>query len=202
MRNVWFPLLLIALISDSGFAQREPTEARRPTATQRAEMMRQMQLIGPGPEHRELKSLAGSWDVKMFRGNSDLGFNGSATASMILGDRFLVIDGRGTPSGRNTEFRYTIGFDRRHDQYVILCLDTSGTYPVTARGKASESGIRLRGTDDDPMMKKMGYGEKKFAFDLDIQGDAEFTIETIYIDTRTEPEKLRPAFRYVFKRSK
>ena len=194
MRNVMLPLLLVTLASECGFAQRAPT------ADQRAEMMRQIQLIGPGPEHKKLKSLVGSWDVTMLRGTNDLGFKGSAKASMILGDRFLVIDGKGTPSGRVAEFRYTIGFDRRHDEYVILCLDTSGTYPVTARGGATESGIRLLGTDDDPVMKKMGYGEKKFAFDLNIQGDEEFFIETIYIDTRTEPEKLRPAFRYVFKR--
>ena len=79
-------------------------------------------------------------------------------------------------------------------------MDSTGTYPVSARGKPTDNGIRMFGTDDDPHMKKLGY-VKRFAFDLNIKGDDEFSITTIYIDTRTKDEKLRPAFRYVFTRT-
>ena len=196
MRYSMLSVLLVFMFSAA------PAQQPGPTRQQQAEMMRQLKLVGPGPEHKELKGLVGNWTVSMLTGDADMGFDGSANATMILGDRFLVVDAKGAPGGRDVAFRYTIGFDRRHDEYVIQNLDTTGTYPVSARGKANEGVIRMLGTDDDPMMKAMGYGQKKFAFELKITDENEFSIETIYIDTRTDPEKFRPAFRYVFQRKK
>ena len=166
---------------------------------QREEFARLRILAEPGEEHAQLKKWVGSWKVSMLAGEKDMGFDGTAKASMILGDRFLVIDGKGKTGNKESAFRYTIGFDRRHNEYVIILMDSTGTYHVSARGKPTESGIRMFGTDDDPHMKKLGFA-KKFAFDLNIKGEDEFSITTIYIDTRTKDEKLRPAFRYVFTR--
>lgn len=171
-----------------------------PSKSMREEFARLQKLAQPGEEHAQLKKLVGSWRVSMKTGEKSWGFDGEADSSMILRDRFLVIDGHGKTGNRESAFRYTIGFDRRHDEYVIILMDTAGTYHVTARGKPSEQGIRMIGTDDDPQMKKMGL-VKKFAFDLDIKGDDEFSITTMYIDTRTKDEKLRPAFTHIFART-
>ena len=171
-----------------------------PYRTARDEYARLLKLAQAGEEHAELKTLVGSWKVTMTMGDRDLGFAGTAEAETILGDRFFVVDGKGMIAKRESAFRYTIGFDRRHDEYVIIVFDTSGTYPVTARGKKSDGTIRMFGTDDDPNMKKMGF-EKKFALDLTIKNKDDFSITTIFIDTRTKDEKLQPAFTYHFTRA-
>ena len=72
---------------------------------------------------------------------------------------------------------------------------------LSCRGKREQKeAIRMVGTDKDPFMKKMGF-DKKFAFDLQIKDRDHFSITTIYIDNRTETEKLIPAFVYSFIRN-
>jgi len=187
-------LFAMALQTTSLFAEDETNrqEARK-------EFARLQKLAQAGEEHAELKALVGSWKVTMTMGENDVGFAGTAQAETILGDRFFVVDGEGLIGKRKSAFRYTIGFDRRHDEYIIIVMDTSGTYPVSARGKRGEGAIRMFGTDDDPNMKRMGL-KKKFAIDLRIKGSDEFSITTHWIDTRTKEEKLRPAFTYHFSR--
>ncbi len=177
-------------------------EEKGPTPQQRAEMRRQLMLAGPGPEHARLKRLAGDWDLSMTMRSNEVEYSGTARAEMILGERFLVIDGQGEYMKRSSAFRYTIGFDRRHDEYTIILLDTAGTYHVAAKGKATEKGIRMTGTDDDPRMKAMGFGQKKFAFDLEVVSDDEFAITTLFVDTRGEEERPVPTFAHIFKRKK
>lgn len=189
-------LLLVALCSINLVAQDD--SARRKAREQFAKLQA---LTQPGPEHAELKKLAGSWQVSMTPNRPGFDFTGHAELSMVLGDRFLVIDGDGKTGNRESAFRYTIGFDRRHDEFTIILMDTSGTYAVSARGKRSQDGLRMFGTDDDPHMKQLGF-EKKFAFDLEIENEDRFSITTIYIDTRTPEEMPRPAFSHVFTRVK
>ena len=159
-----------------------------------------LELAQPGPEHAELKALVGTWSVSMAAGERQMG-EGIANASTVVGDRFLIVDGEVSSENQDTEFRFTVGFDRRNGEYEITLLDSAGTYSVTARGKPDGKLIRMFGTDNDPFMKKMGI-DKKFAFDLGIDGADEFSIATIYVDNRTENEKLIPAFRYSFERKK
>ena len=174
----------------------DDAEARR---KQQAAFARMQKLAQPGDEHAQLKQLAGTWDVTLKHNGKKTNFVGTAESEMILGDRFLVIDGRGRSGNRRSEFRYTIGFDRRHGEYVINAMDNSGTYPVSARGKPTDMGIRMFGTDDDPYMKQLGY-EKKFAFDLDVDSEDQFSLATLWVDTRTKEEKLLPAIEYTFLR--
>ena len=155
-------------------------------------------LAKPGKEHAELKSFVGNWSVQMTAGKKTMG-TGTAQASSLLGDRFLVLDGRLSVESKASEFRFTIGFDRRNEEYELTLMDTAGTYSVSARGKRVDNRIRVFGTDNDPFMKKMGI-DKKFAFDLELLGKDKFSITTIYVDNRTPEEKLIPAFQYVFLR--
>ena len=157
-----------------------------------------LELAQPGPEHDELKSLVGDWLVTMMIGEREMG-DGTAIVSTVIGDRFLIVDGKVSSEGIDSAFRFTIGFDRRNAEYEITLLDSAGTYSVIARGKPDGKLIRMFGTDNDPYMKKMGI-DKKFAFDLKMESADEFSITTIYVDNRTENEKLIPAFRYSFAR--
>ena len=188
------PLLLAITQTATLPGQDQTAEEKR-----QQELAKLRMLAQPGEEHAQLKTLVGSWNVSMKSGGRDTGYVGAAQASMILGDRFLVIDGEGANRNRKSAFRYSIGFDRRHEEYVIVAMDTTGTYYVSGRGKSKENIIRMFGTDDDPHMKKMGL-VKKFAFGLDIKGEHEFSVSTFFIDNRTQEEKLLLAYEFVFTR--
>ena len=156
----------------------------------------------PGPVHERLAAYAGEWEVVMRYANApeDQERVGGGRAETILGERYLVVDfdfGGALEAGA---FRYTLGFDRRHDEYSIVVMDTSGTYFVTGRGPADEGRILMRGTDDDPMMASMGF-DKKFAFELTLEDADHFTIQLHFVDTRVPEEPLIPFVEYRFLRA-
>ena len=53
-----------------------------------------------------------------------------------------------------TESLTFLGFDRRHQKYTTVSMDTWGTYYVTAKGEYSEATktITMYGEDYDPVM--------------------------------------------------
>ncbi len=155
----------------------------------------------PGPVHERLGRLAGDWEV--IRRYAAQGANETIVegrASTILDGRFLVVDFSLESAQGSESFRYTLGFDRRHDEYSIVVMDTTGTYFVTARGAESDGVIRMMGVDDDPHMARLGWGTKKFAFELALEDDDRFVITTIFVDTRTPEEKLMPSLELEFLR--
>lgn len=154
----------------------------------------------PGSEHDRLASLEGEWEVvERFASPGAEELRGTAQASGILDGRFLVLDFTLATEPAAQSFRYTLGFDRRHDEYSIVVMDTSGTYFVTARGGEVGGLIRMSGVDDDPMMARMGY-EKKFVFGLEFADKNRFLISLFFVDTRTAEERLIPHTTFTFRR--
>ena len=158
-------------------------------------------MTQPGPEHETLMQLVGTWDVEVRTppGQPKLRQAGTATAETILGGRFLVIDSKveGMPGGpATTEYRHTLGFDRRHGVYTVIAMDDSGTYAVAGQGSRDGGRIKMYGEDDDPVMASMGL-EKEFVIVLDVTGPEQARIETWFIDTRTPERREMPflAFR-------
>ena len=152
----------------------------------------------PGPVHEVLAALEGDWNV-VLSGPGGGDTNGEGSAMTILGERFLVIDFALGELGAAREFRYTLGFDRRHDEHSIVAMDTTGTYFVSARGGEEDGRILMRGTDDDPVMARMGF-EKKFVFELELEDEDAFSISTFFVDTRTDQEALMLYGTYAFTR--
>ena len=150
-----------------------------------------VELMNPGPEHQHLKKFSGKWDIELSMGpqGNTTPLKGTGNAYMTLEDRFLWIGYQAKFQTRAFKGSFTIGFDRRHQHYVLIAMDTSGTYFVSSKGKADpETGlIKLYGKDDDPYMKSMGY-EKEFAHALDLSNTDQFSIRVLYVDTRT-PER-------------
>jgi hypothetical protein len=165
----------------------------------------QLKRTRPGPEHEQLASYAGAWDieVKLGGGPAALVYQGTADCRMIVGGRFLQIEYRGQGKAGNTEGTFIVGFDSRHKRYAIVAIDNFGTYFVTSQGRRDESTrkIKMLGTDDDPMMKKMGF-TKEFAHVLDLRTPEDFSIEVLMIDTRTEERKEMKYIEYLFHRRK
>ncbi len=119
-----------------------PASAQDPQALPQQtaeEQQKQMELMGPGPEHAALEALVGAWDerVTFNMGGPPIKSTGRAVNTMILGGRFLKTESRNADaaSGMNTESLSTFGFDRRTGEYTVVGFDTMGTYYVTGKGK-------------------------------------------------------------------
>ncbi len=153
-------------------------------------------ISGPGPEHENLSSYVGEWDVALEMGKEN--YEGSSTTSMIVGDRFLQVDFSVSNESNTIEGIFFIGFDRRNDAYQVLGMDSFGTYFVTASGPAVEGFTsKAYGKDNDPMMKKMGF-EKEFGYNLTFKEKDRFVIEIFWIDNRTDAHTEIKALEYVF----
>lgn len=117
-----------------------------------------LELVKPGPEHKQLESLVGTWDQEikfwMEPGKPPMTFKGRSQNRMILGGRFLLCEARGGEGAMAFERLNIVGFDRRHKQYTTVEFDSMGTYYVTGRGPYDEArkAIVMYGEDVDPVL--------------------------------------------------
>lgn len=145
----------------------------------RATMQEMMRLAQPGPEHELLAERAGDWEtsvsVRMMPGAEPMRTSGRATSRTILGGRYLQVVSNGTMMGQPFESRSILGFDRRHEEYTIIGLDTMGTYWVTGKGQRDEDGvIRMHGEDLDPT------GKQVYTFELEILNEDEHVFRVLF----------------------
>jgi len=168
--------LSVALLMPAG-----ATAQNQPTAEQIA---RAQALMQAGPEHELLARLAGTWDaevrVRPAPGAEVMTAQAFAENRMILGGRFLESRSTLDLFGISGESITLIGFDRRHDRYTSIGLDTFGTYWVSGSGSADPATgvIRMQGEDDDPVL-----GHKQvFEFRLEIHDDDRYTFSVVFFD--------------------
>jgi hypothetical protein len=135
-----------------------PTLAQEPPKSDPSADMMQMyiDMAKTVPEHARLRELAGRWNMTM-----KLWFNpsepprvasGTAMGRLILGGRFLQLDGSVRGGGIDADSVTIFGFDRRTSDYTLIGLDTLGTYYITAAGKHDTvaKGIVLEGSYAQP----------------------------------------------------
>ncbi len=142
-----------------------------------------------GGAHARLAAYQGEWLVTLTQpeaGASVKRGSGSAVARLRLDGRFLEIETT-VDGGPVREMVHTLGYDLRHRKYTIVLFDNTGTYFVTASSEpgATPPRIALYGVDDDPTMKAMGL-DKEFAFVVNMESPDRLSIETRFIDTRTQ----------------
>jgi Protein of unknown function (DUF1579) len=192
-------LTTLCLILTASVRAEEPKSSKLPSREELLAMMK------PGPEHETMAKYAGRWNVelKMGAGANAAKFAGAAEAITLVGKRFLQVSYATKGAGGSSDGVLTLGFDRRHGEHTIIAMDDMGTYSVQSRGKAdAKTGkIRMRGTDDDPVMKAMGY-TKEFVHQLEWKSDDAFSIEVFFVDTRTPERKELKAMEYAFMRKK
>ncbi len=160
-------------------------------------------MSAPSAEHQEIAKYAGDWNVEMhFVSDKENVYAGSSINSMIVGGRFLQIQFSLNKGDSDVEGAFILGFDRRNLEYQILAMDSWGTYYVTASGKRSEKtgAIKMYGKDNDPKMKKMGWGVKEFGHICRFKNEKHFTIEIFFIDTRTDARTELKSMEYKFTR--
>ncbi len=120
--------------------------------------LRVFEASQPGEEHALIATLAGEWSqvirLQPAHGAEILTFEGTSTNRMVLGGRFLMIESTLRVPGAEAASLGFLGFDRRTEEFTLLSMDEVGTYWVTGRGTADESGrvITMSGEDYDPIM--------------------------------------------------
>jgi hypothetical protein len=140
-------------------------------------------IVGPGPEHQLLASLAGKWDMEvkywMSRDKPPIVIKSKSENRMILGGRFLLSESK-TEGAIPVETMTLIGFDRRHKKYTTIGLDNMGTYYVTGAGPYVDSrkAIVMYGEDVDPVLG----GTQTYDFVLRTDGPDKYVIEIIFKD--------------------
>ena len=172
----------------------------RVKAPSREEIAKYRELATPGPEHEMLSKCAGHWDVTVAAGGRAASIGGGRSY-MTLERRFLWIGYEAKGQSGRYKGAFTIGFDRRHQHFTLIAMDTDGTYFITSRGKKlpDSEAIKLFGSDDDPYMEKLGL-KKEFAHVLDFSDPDKFTIDVLFIDTRTAERKEMKAIELTFTR--
>jgi hypothetical protein len=112
----------------------------------------------PGPAHDVLKLFTGKWKSTItahFDPNHPTKGTGSTTNTMIMGGRFLQMQGDGTLMGLKVANMQIIGYDTRKNKYFSFSIDELGTYAVTAEGDydAATRTLTLNGVEEQGAMK-------------------------------------------------
>lgn len=155
----------------------------KPSDEQAKKMAAAFELAKPGPEHKQLESLVGNWDLEikfwMGPGAQPIAMKAKGQNRMILGGRFLEHQSKGGEGAFAMEAVSMIGFDRRHKKYTVVGFDTMGTYYVTAAGPYDQSkkSAVMYGEDDDPML-----GTQKYDIVMRFLSPTKYVTEIIFKD--------------------
>jgi hypothetical protein len=118
----------------------------------------------PGPQHKVLESLAGSWTytLKMWMGPGakPVESKGTSQNKMILGGRYLLQEAKGGMFGKEFLGRGVTGFDKGQGKYVSAWIDNFGTGISRSIGSADKSGkvLTFEREEIDPLTKKAEKG--------------------------------------------
>lgn len=107
-------------------------------------MMQYMTKYGPpGPEHKFLEPLVGTWTAKtkmwMDANDPPIESDGILTRRAILGGRFVQEDYSGNMMGQQFQGIGTMGYDRAKGKYVATWIDNMNTAIMDSKGKYDES---------------------------------------------------------------
>ena len=179
--------ILIALLVCTSLvaAQDKPAEKKQPPppmpgGQSMEEMMKQaQQMAAPVEQHHRLAKREGHWKVSgtfNIPGAPPMTFTGTGDAKMILGGRFLQINGSAQAAnpGMNSESLTVIGFDKRTNKYTMWAIDTYGTYSISATGDHDDATntTTFLGENEEP-----GMGKIPFKFVIKDVDDTHYTLE-------------------------
>jgi hypothetical protein len=177
-------LTVLVLGATIVFAQEKPAEKPQqppmPGGQSMEEMMKQaQQMAAPAEQHQDLAKLEGQWKVNgkfMMPGAPPMTFTGTNDCRMILGGRFLRIEGKAQSAqpGMNSESLTVLGYDKRTGKYTLWGIDTYGTYSINATGdwdEATKTATYL-GENEEP-----GMGKVPFKFVVHHPDDDHYTLE-------------------------
>src|SRR5262249_13439703 len=179
LKNLTGLICLMGLLCSAGLSQEksQSDEGRRMAAYR--------ETMNPGPEHKQLEALAGSWntEIKIWPGPGakPMLFEGNCENRMALGGRFLVSEGKGGQGQMAIENMSIFGFDRRVKKFTSVGYDTEGTYYVTAAGAydEKEKAIVMTGEEFDPVLNH----DQKYRFVLRVVDPDTYVEEVFFADS-------------------
>lgn len=102
----------------------------------------------PGPEHKKLKELEGTWDCVMRMGPEES--KAVATYKMDLGGLWLISDFQGEFGGMKFSGKGLDGYDPARKKYVGVWVDSMITSPLVTEGTYDKDGKVLTMTGEGP----------------------------------------------------
>jgi Protein of unknown function (DUF1579) len=112
----------------------------------------------PGPVHKRLSNLAGTWDVALQYTFGEKQHAGKATceAKSILDGRFLQQDYHSRFQGKPFHVVQLLGYDNRRKKTIEIMMDNLGTGLLHNEGGISENAavITNQGESVDPLTNK------------------------------------------------
>ena len=167
----------LAIAASPALSQEKTSDADK------AKITAYIELAKPGPEHKQLESLVGTWDQEikfwMEPGKPPITFKGTCQNRMILGGRFLLTEAKGGSGPMAFENMIIMGFDRRTKKFTTVDFDSGGTYYVAAAGPYDESrkAIVMYGEDVDPAL-----GTQKYDRVIRIVSPTKYITEVVFKD--------------------
>jgi len=101
-------------------------------------------------EHKDLGKLAGEWSAVVDFTPMGMGkTEGSASAKMILGGRFIQQSFKGQVMGQPFEGLLHIGYDTVTKQYVSTWMDSMSPFLYVSRGVKKDGELSMAGKEPD-----------------------------------------------------
>lgn len=148
-RRMILCLGLLGLFAAPALAQ----EARDHEAAMKA----WMESAKPGPEHKMLADLVGTWDVTMTSYDNPEGptkTKGTSTATMMMDGRYLQEEMTSEMMGQPFQGFGITGFNNTTRKFETIWLDTMGTMIMTGSGEGANDGFSVVMDFVDPMTKQ------------------------------------------------
>lgn len=171
--------ITFAIVLGVATARSQDAEPQQAQSSMDDMMKMAQQMAAPGEQHKLLAKLAGNWKFtgKFFMpGQPPMEFAGRSENKLILGDRFLQVNGFSESQNPSLKVQSmtVYGFDKRIGKYTAWGIDTWGTYSVSAAGDydAQTKTITLSGENEEP-----GMGKIPFKFILKLIDDAHYSLE-------------------------
>jgi hypothetical protein len=133
-------------------------EPPQPTAEQKAMMEAYAKAATPGAEHKDLASMAGTYDLKIKSwdgsGGPPMEETGTAKRSMILDGRVLTEEVKSTMMGAPFVGHGMMGYDNTTGKYWSTWNDTMMTGLMTTEGTCdAQKKCTFQGSQMDPVRK-------------------------------------------------
>jgi hypothetical protein len=136
-------------------------KAAPPGMDQKAMMEAWMKFATPGPAHKALQPLVGTWNVKittwMAPGTPPISSEGVSEVAWVLGGRYLEQKNEGSFMGQPYSGIGYTAYDNYKKQYLGTWMDNVGTSILSMSGTADPSGkiVSMDGKMDDFMTGKV-----------------------------------------------
>jgi hypothetical protein len=170
MKRICGVVCVLALASTMALAKKDKKKAAEPAKDPMMEAM--AKYATPGPQHKMLKSMVGSWTVsgKFWMPGGKPPVESTSNCEMkAIGDIWVTEDVSGDFMGHPFTGHGVMGYDLAKQKYVSTWVDNMGSYIMNSEGTADASGkvITSTGNDFDPMTGKTGTVKEVMTIDSD-----------------------------------